>query len=103
MGRLDLEYRTDGGRDKESLGQHWLQPRQLADHGNAADVQWSNSEKKSARYGTLTEFCWRLVPRCSGIDQDLLKVPRNRFDGGANFKFVHGDIRTFNFHRLPAG
>lgn len=92
---------------KKSLGQHWLKDvKSLEAICDAAGV---HAGDRVLEIGPGTgELTAQLLERGAHVtalevDNSLTSKLNNRFRNNQNFKLITGDIRTFNFSKMPAG
>ncbi len=97
---------------KKSLGQHWLRDQGiLGAIADAAELQSTDVVLEiGPGLGTLTEVLAAKSRRVVALefDQDLISSLKNRFqssatENGSTVEIVQGDVRTYNFSKLPAG
>lgn len=95
---------------KKSLGQHWLQDAAaLEAMCEAAEAQMDDVVLEiGPGFGTLTRHLldWEAEVIALEFDETLIPALRQKFardaDGG-KFRVEQGDIRTYDFSKLPSG
>ena len=98
--------KNDGGT-KKSLGQHWLHDESILEAiVQAGDVQSGDDVLEiGPGLGTLTQVLEGAGANVTALefDQDLLQGLRKKFANTSLVNIEQGDVRTYDFTKMPAG
>ncbi len=90
---------------KKSLGQHWLQDKDILQGiVDSAEIKaGDNVLEIGPGLGTLTEVLLNTKAEILSLeyDKDLIKGLERKFSNCKNFAIRFGDIRTFDFSKMP--
>lgn len=97
-----------GGKNsqtKKSLGQHWLHDINILEAvAESADIaQGDEILEIGPGLGTLTDVLVKNGAKILALefDQDLIGKLNKKFSNSEHVKIVEGDVRTFDFNKMP--